>query len=90
MGIHVSVCDRQGRDVPEWDWGRMAGDRDLPSLIYAAETVELEAKGGYHLCRPSSTEHMRLKIGGWPNPERLELLCNLLDENPHYWINFGL
>jgi hypothetical protein len=90
MGIHVSVCDRQGRDIPAWDWERMAGDRELVNLVYASDTIEVEAAGGYRLCRPASTEAMRLQIDGWPNPDRLKLLCDMLDENPDYWINFGL
>ena len=32
MGIHISVMNEAGKEHPEWNCGRMAGDSDIPFL----------------------------------------------------------
>lgn len=94
MGLNILLYDAGGKEVPEWDWIRYAGDRDFAKL---AGTLPHESR---NRCtppdieweyRPSDFVAWRAAVAAqeWPNPGRYEHLLDLMEQRPDTWLYFS-
>lgn len=87
MGIHISVVDKNGSDVPGWDWIRQPHDREFPDLINWEQVTE--ASGGLSSFRPLNIPELREKIDAtdWENKSRYHKLLDFVERGE--WIHFS-
>lgn len=79
MGIHVLVVDKDGKDHPDWDWVRHAGDRDIPMAVEESG-VERIAGGEY----PENEKVRPLDVWGF-----VSRMCVVAPENTPRWLALG-
>lgn len=92
MGIHISLYNAEGKQHPDWDWVRHAGDRDFPS--WTADLPRQE--GDPRNCLLEDT-FRPLQIDLWRavlppdrvNPDRFPLMLDLLEADEQWWVSFS-
>ena len=91
MGLNIYCEGPDGKNHPEWDNAKLAGDKEFAAL-FSTLPYERGAKGGppdfepYY--RPTDFAAWRAAIASrqWPNPGRYEKLMDLLEANPEFQI----
>lgn len=84
MGIHLRV-QRNGADIPEWDWARYAGDREFCELSLPQQQHPSASHEDW-IWRPIEFDLWRQAASQLPNPERFALLLDLLEADSDLWI----
>lgn len=96
MGVHIQVQTADGKDHPDWDWVRYAGDREFADWTAGLPTQNLKPP-------PSSWAddidyaYRPVDFPAWlaalpadrPNPDRFPALLRLLEANPDLWIRLS-
>lgn len=92
MGLNIAI-QKNGVDHPEWDSSRFAGDREFPSFMRGLPQIVKTSLGSEDPeYRPGDFAAWRAAIASreWPNPGRFEKMMDLLEQNPDYWLYFGV
>lgn len=86
MGIHLCCMTLDHADHPDWDWIRMAGDREFVSLMSKLPHERQGTENEY--VRPTDFSEWRSAIehANLPNKGRHSGLLDLLEADPNYWI----
>lgn len=93
MGLNILLTTLDGRDHPEWDWSKMAGDREATALI-----AQLPCEVVNPLPPPDYEPHYRptdfaaWRAATWPgvNPERWPLMIDLLERDAEFHLYFSI
>lgn len=93
MGLNICLYRRDQTRHPDWDAGRLVGDREFAKLIDSLPHIA--ERWGDHMdfewhYRPADFEAWRTALATqeWPTPGRFERLLDLLEADPSYWIYF--
>jgi hypothetical protein len=91
MGIHICLRNAAGKDHPDWDWIRHAGDRDFPHWTKDLPRVEGEPKGWTEdAFRPLDFPRWRAALPeDRINPDRFPHLLNLLEADEQWWVYYS-
>lgn len=88
MGIHICVMKGWGKDHPDWDGLRYAGDSDFPNWTdgLPADFGGLDGEG----FRPLEFERWYAALpADRPNPDRFPHMLRLLEADPGYWVYYS-
>lgn len=92
MGLNIIVRHAEtGVEHPEWDSGRMGGDREFMTLLDGMGTVrnrEPTWLDDSFMVRPADIQALRAALPDdeWDNPGRFTSLLAILDADPDWWI----
>ena len=95
MGVNISIVDmRTGKEVPGWDWGRHAGDREVAAILFdlPRETiVRGDPREGITFERPKDVESFRRALHETFdfNTARWNEMCDLLAEDANRGLYFS-
>lgn len=94
MGLNICVCNRRYQEHPDWDWGRMGGDKEF--VEFSTTLPRIEQNWGslpdYEwYWRPADFKRWREALAAreWPSPGRFEHLVDLLERDTQYWVHFS-
>ena len=94
MGLNLLVVDKDEQDHPDWDWGRFAGDREIPDILQECHHHHImfghppdEERG----VRPEDVEGFRKALLSHfdYNVDRWQQLCDILKDE-RWWIRFSV
>jgi len=92
MGVNISIMDsRTKRGLPEWDFCRHAGDREVSGILAANPSTNLYEDMDFVITRPESVEDFRsaLHANIQDNPERWDQMCDILARDVHLGLYFS-
>lgn len=91
MGIHVCVVNVKGKDHPDWDFYRHAGDRDIPSIMAKCGQTRIINFNDDPVYRPLDIEEFRQAMteAHPENSERWSHLAKLLSESDRWWLYYS-
>ena len=85
MGINLLLVDKDGNEVPEWDWCRYAGDREFIDLRKTLKTIEREVDEEI-LWRPANPLKWMFSVLQPPFQRRHRKLLQWLSNHPELWL----
>jgi len=91
MGLNICLQRRDYSELPGWDTGRLAGDKEFVALMADLPKIEENWAAPHDFefyTRPADFAAWREAIADrqWPNPGRFEQMLDLLEANPDCWI----
>lgn len=89
MGVNICIEHAiSGEDHPLWNDARHSGDNDfVRDLLGELPTIARD----HNTVRPSDFAAWRSAIAKrtWPNPGRFELMIDILEKEPVYWLHIS-
>lgn len=94
MGVHISAYFKNGKEWPDWNSGRMGGDREFAACDLDAEKFPLASDMGHVIewgYRPKDFTAWRARFTGEEavNSDRFEQLLAFLEANPGSYFYAG-
>lgn len=91
MGLNVLVTTLDGRQHPQWDDGRYAGDRKLFEIAEAVpriDHIDDPGWGGANDWYWRPTDFAAFRAAEWPdeNRDRWAKLADILERDVDFWI----
>lgn len=98
MDLNISLYDLNLKNHPAWDDGRFAGDQELTSWM--GDLPRIHPPGANmdpwvqdwkaDLFRPENIAAWRAALPpDRPNPDRFQLMFDILENHPDVWIYLG-